>query len=114
MTTETAALPRDRRTNRRRPVKSGATVTARKGALGLGPNVVLAPVTLSDDGISLRVNRELTKGDELEITLIPPGRAKFIKLMGDVRWCRAGAHETYVIGVQFRRRLRYVEVGELA
>jgi hypothetical protein len=114
MTTETAAQPRDRRIIRRKPLKSGVTVTARKGMMGLGPNVVLGPVTLSDDGISLRVNRELTKGDELEITLTPAGRSKFIKLMGDVRWCRTGADETFVIGVQFRRRLKFVEVGELA
>ena len=36
MTTETAAQPRDRRIVRRKPLKSGVTFTARKGAMGLG------------------------------------------------------------------------------
>lgn len=114
MTTEQASRAANRRLVRRKPLKSGVAVVARKGAMGLGPNVVLGAVTLSDDGISLRVADELHRGDELEISLTPAGRGKALRLMGDVRWCRAGADETFVIGLQFRRRLKFVEVGELA
>ena len=60
---------RERRLLRRKPLKAGVTVTLRKGALGLGPNLTAGGVTLSDEGISLRVTAELAKSDEVEISL---------------------------------------------
>ena len=105
--------PRERRLLRRKPLKAGVTVTLRKGALGLGPNLTAGGVTLSDEGISLRVIAELAKADEDEISLTGVGRSKPMKLMADIRWCKAGDEETFVVGAKLRKRIAYVELAGL-
>jgi len=107
----TVAKAADHRIVRRRNLKKGVEITARKGAPGLGPNLATGGVELSDDGVQLCVKSELTKGDEVEVGLTGIGRSKPMNLMGTVRWCRPDQEEEgFLIGVQFRRRLAYAEI----
>ena len=106
-------IGRNKRVMKRRIVMRGVKVTARIGALGLGPNVAIAAIDLSEDGICLAVKSEMKKGDEIEIDLLPTGVSKPIRLHGDVRRCEVGADGVLTVGVCFRRRLPYAEVTKL-
>lgn len=104
----------DRRIVRRRPLKKGVTLTVRRGAMGLGPNLALSTVELSDDGIQVRVKVEFKKGDEIEIGLTAVGKSKPMLLMADVRWCRAvdENREEFLLGAKLRKRLLYADVSQ--
>ena len=93
-------------------LKKGVELTLRKGAMGLGPNLAVGGVEVSDDGIQLRVKAELKKGDEVEVGLTGIGRSKPMNMMADVRWCRPEEEgDAFLAGIMFRRRLSY---GDLA
>jgi hypothetical protein len=80
--------------------------------MGLGPNLSVSGVELSDDGIKAIVKNEMKKGDEIEIGLTGIGRGKPVVMIADVRWCRAQEEsETFVVGAKFRRRIAYAEMG---
>jgi len=111
----TAATTADDNASRRivrgRPLKHGVDLTVRKGTLGLGPNLAVGGVEISDDGIQLRLKAELKAGDEIEIGLTPVGRSKPMPYIADIRWCRPDEADltgrTFLVGAQFRRRLTY-------
>ena len=111
----TATSPADesRRIVRRRPLKHGVDVCVRKGTLGLGPNLAVAGIEISDDGLQIRVKTELKPGDEVEVCLTPVGRSKPTPFNANVRWCQPDASDpsgrTFVVGVQFRHRLTYAQ-----
>ena len=103
----------DRRIVRRRPLKKGVAITARKGTLGLGPNLAAGGEELSLDGIQLRVKCELKKGDEIHIGLTGIGRSKPVMLVAEVRWCREDEEtDVFLIGAKFRRRLVYNDLAQ--
>ena len=104
------------RITRRRQLKHGVDVTVRKGTLGLGPNLAIAGVEISDDGVQVRVNTELKPGEEVEIGLTGVGRSKPTLFIANVRWCQADEADpnrrSYLIGVQFRHRLSFSQFGQ--
>jgi hypothetical protein len=105
----------DRRIVRRRPLKRGVALTIRKGTTGLGPNISVGGVELSNDGIQVRVKSELKRGEEIEVGLTGIGRGKPIILVGEVRWCRPDNEDdkVFVIGARFRKRLTHADMGLL-
>ena len=36
-----------------------------------------------------------------------------MKLMADIRWCKAGEDETFVVGAKLRKRIAYAELAGL-
>ena len=102
----------DRRIVRRKALKKGVAITVRKGTMGLGPNLAAGGEELSLDGVQLRVKCEMKKGDEVEIGLTGIGKSKPMVFIADVRWCREDEEtESFYIGVKFRRRLAYADLG---
>jgi PilZ domain len=109
---QAVVAPANHRLVRRRTLKKGVALTLRQGAMGLGPNLAVGGVEVSDDGIQLRVKAELKKGDEVEIGLTGIGRSKPMNMMADVRWCRAEEEgDTFLVGIKFRRRLGYADLA---
>jgi hypothetical protein len=102
------------RISRRRPVTRRVGVILRKGALGLGPNLALNLIDVSEDGLGVRIKSALAAGDEVEVELSPPGVRKPYKRVGEVRWCRKADDETFLIGVRLQKRLTFTELNELA
>lgn len=111
---EKSTATEDRRIVRRRALKKGVALTVRKGTMGLGPNLAIGGVELSDDGIQVRVKSELKRGDEIEIGLTGIGRSKPMTLISEVRWCKEDldddSGEFFYVGAKFRRRLAYAEI----
>lgn len=109
---QTSTSNADRRIVRRRTLKKGVALTVRKGTMGLGPNLCIGGVELSDDGIQVMIKNELTKGAEIEVGLTGIGRSKPMVLIADVRWCRPVENaETFLVGIKLRRRLSHQEMG---
>ena len=106
----------DSKISRPRPMKHGVALTLRKGTLGLGPDLAVAGQEISEDGLRARIKSELKEGDEVEMCLTAVGRSKPMKLVGDVRWCQKDDTDrtgrTFAIGVQFRHRLAFSEIGQ--
>jgi hypothetical protein len=105
---------RNRRLSGRRPPKRSTKATGHKGALGLGPNVLLSVVDLSESGARLLVKVALEKGQEVEVNLQGQSHPRPIKVPAVVVWSTATAEGNCSVGVSFHRRLSYTELQELA
>jgi hypothetical protein len=100
---------RDRRLSRRLPAKDGAKVEVRTGALGLGPDLALGLVDVSEQGACVRVKSRLVRGAEVEVKLTGVGRGKAVAGPATVCWCRA-AEGCHLVGLKLSRRLAYREL----
>ena len=89
--TQPAPTVRNRRNERRCPPKRSVKVTCRKGALGLGPNLALSLLDVSETGVRLIVKEELKARQEVEITLLGIGQQRPLQVMGAVVWSRTGS-----------------------
>ena len=99
---------RDRRRTRRYAPKGGMQVTCRKGAPGLGANLALSVLDVSEGGTRLVLGEPLEPGQEVEVILQPAGYAKGFKASGRVVWCVEVAAGGHAAGVAFDQRLKYV------
>ncbi|MFO0968868.1 MAG: PilZ domain-containing protein [Gemmataceae bacterium] len=105
--------PQNRRGSRRRPGKGSIRVTCRKGTLGLGPNIAVRLVDISEGGVCLAVSLLLDKGQEVEVSLNPPGGGKEATRKGQVAWAVTKDGE-FLIGVRFDKMLNYAALGDLS
>jgi hypothetical protein len=101
-----------RRTRRRRP-QNHSRVTCHKGPFGLGPNVAVSILDVSEGGIRLVVKVPLERGQEVEVILEGMARRP-VKVVARVVWCVAAADSHYCIGAHFERSLGYPDLHALA
>lgn len=104
---------RNRRLIKRRAPKRSTKVTCRKGALGLGPNLALSLLDVSETGVRLVVKEDFKVRQEVEITLLGIGHQRPLQLMGEVTWCVATADGNHCVGVKFQRFLSYTDLQQL-
>src|SRR5262245_26842480 len=109
-TTQHTKRPRPRRS----PAKSSARATCRRGVLGLGPNLALAILDVSETGIRLQVREPFEAGEQCEIGLEGITHARPLVLPATVVWCLATADGNYCIGARLQRPLTYRELHTLA
>ncbi len=102
----------DRRRARRKTGKKSTSIACRKGSLGLGPNLAIKLVDLSEEGARLRVKEQIASGTEVEIALTGVGLSKPFVVMAVVVWCRMDQNE-FLMGVKFRGRVSYVDFMHL-
>ncbi len=106
-----AVLPeRDKRLSRRKPVKRGVVAQCRRGQMGLGADVAVGVVDISECGACLMVKVELKHGEDAEVILAGVGRGKPLKLACEVRSCVAQGEGTFRAGMRFRKRIPYAEL----
>ena len=99
---------------RRRAITRKIGIEYRKGAMGLGPNLAVGLLDVSEDGLGVRIKVAVEPGDEAEVVLTSPGTRKAYKLLCEVRWCRDAGDGTFLAGMRLRRRLAYAELSDLA
>ena len=104
----------NRRRSRRGGVRSQARIECRKGALGLGPNLALAGLDISETGIRLIVKALLASGQDVEIVLSGIGARKPLKRLGRVIWSLALEDGRSCAGVSFDKPLPYADVQSFA
>ena len=103
----------NRRTSSRRPPRGNVTIEVRKGSLGLGNNVAMLFLDLSEGGVRLIVTEELDRGAEVEVRITAYGMRKPLKALGAVRWVMPLDNGIFCIGIQFDKRLPYRDVTTL-
>lgn len=82
--------------------------------MGLGPDLALFLIDVSEDGIGVRLKCPLATLDEVEVELLAPGFRKPVKRQGNVRWCRGLEDGTFLAGINLHKRLAYAEVDQIA
>jgi hypothetical protein len=105
---------RNRRKARRQPARSCARVLCYGNALGLGRNLTVAVLDLSESGIRLRTRAPLEPAQEVQIELEGLGHARPLTLPSRVAWSVAAADGTWCVGLQFPRPLKYSDLINLA
>ncbi len=103
----------NRRTSLRRRTRASSKGICRKGTLGLGPNIALALVDVSETGACLRVKEALRVGQEVEVCLQATGNVREIRLTGRVVWVRPASEGSQSVGIHFDKPLSFSAVQDL-
>jgi hypothetical protein len=104
----------DRRTAQRRPPRLGTRVEVRRGQLGMGADLAVELVDVSEAGARIRLTAPIRVGDNVEVALWPPGLARSVRGPARVVWCRGDNQGGVEVGVRLRRRLTPQDLFELA
>jgi hypothetical protein len=97
----------NRRASRRLPPKGQVRVECRKGAYGLGKNIAVQVLDLSETGVRLIVNTPLAKNNDVEVTFGGASYMAPIKRVGRVVWTVPTEKELQAVGVNFSPPLDY-------
>jgi hypothetical protein len=103
----------NRRRSPRRLPKRTTRITCHKGSLGLGPNIALSMLNLSETGVCLLVKENLETGSEVEVRLINPIHRQPLRTLAEVIWCVETKDGAYCIGAHFRKPLLYRDLLEI-
>lgn len=93
-----------RRSPRRKPL-SFVKLKCRKGALGLGRNVALILLDISESGARLKVCEDLPLDYDVEVEFEAYSLKRKIRTFATVRWCLKLLDGNYCIGVAFQNPL---------
>ena len=104
---------RNKRHVRRLPAKGGTKVYLSGNPLGLGANLAVSVLDLSESGVRLVVKSELRQGQGVEVHL-EHLTSRPVKVTAEVVWCLPGADGRFVVGVRFERPLPYADLLALA
>jgi hypothetical protein len=111
--TPTTLSPANRRNSRRFGINGSAKIECRKGSLGLGPNLLVATLDISESGIRLVLKAHLPPKQEVEIQLQGGGLVKPLKCLAKVAWSLALEDGTFCTGIHFDRPVPYIDMQRL-
>jgi hypothetical protein len=103
----------DKRIGHRRLALNGAQLEFRRGSLGLGADLAVALIDVSDDGFCVHLKEPVAPGDEAEVAVGRPLGGKLIKRIARVAWCRPAWGKGFLVEVVLSRRLNLAQVKEL-
>ena len=99
----------NRRSSRRSPLRGTVRIECRKGAHGLGPDLVKFPLDISETGVRLVLKVALAEGQEVEV-LISGGHGKPLKRTGRIIWSVPTENNCHVVGLRFDGHLPFGEL----
>ncbi|MFO0876989.1 MAG: PilZ domain-containing protein [Gemmataceae bacterium] len=103
---------RNQRASRRTSPKNSTKARAFRNHLGLGPNIGIKLLDISENGLRVILKEDLPVGREFEIMLETP--CKSVKVHGQVVWTVPTADGKFVIGAKFTKSLAYADLHHLA
>lgn len=106
--------PRQQRLSLRRNPKRTSKVTCRRGLFGIGPNIAVRLLDISETGIRLMVNTQLEVRKEVEIGLLAPGCLRETMCKGEIVWSVPAQDGNHIIGIRLYKRLEYATVSDLS
>lgn len=98
----------------RRQPRRTSRVACRKGVLGLGPNLAVRLLDISESGARLIVKVSMGARQEVEIVLVPPGGAREVVRNGAVVWSVPTEDGAFCIGIHFDKRVDYSALCDLS
>ena len=104
----------ERRSGPRRKARHGTRAELRRGRMGMGPDLAIGVVDISQDGARVRLKAAVCPGEQVEVALWPPGGLRSVRGPAVVCWCRPAADGTAQAGVRFRQRLTANDLNKLA
>jgi hypothetical protein len=104
---------KNRRLTIRWPAKGPPEIAVFRGALGLGANIAVSVLDISESGIRMLVRIPLKAGEEIEVNLTPPGMGKPFRMMADVAWCLALPDGKHCVGASFQKYMNYGDLQRL-
>ncbi len=104
----------NRRISPRKKPRAIIRVECRKGALGLGANICVQMLDISETGIRLVVKAELRPKDEVEILITGTGLSGPVKRLADVCWIVPMENKNWCIGVRMQKLLPYRDLQIIA
>jgi hypothetical protein len=104
------ATPLNRRRARRYPLKSVIRVACRTRTAGVGANLVVAALGLSETGIHLVLREPVQKGNEVEVTLADASPMGPTRRKARIVWLKTIAENRSHAGLAFDRPL---SIGDL-
>ena len=109
-----AADVKNRRTWPRKTPRTSAKVECRRGTLGLGPNLGVAFLDISEAGVRLIVSASFEVGEEVEVVIRDYGQRSAIKRVGAVCWCLPLQDGRFCVGLKFEKWVPFSEIRQLA
>jgi hypothetical protein len=106
--------PPNRRTSSRRRPKATSKVLCVTGKFGMGPNMAVKLLDISDKGLRLVLKVALPPGHEVEIGLQAPGDRRPTAVPGEVVWCVPMSDGNHCLGVRFTKPLKYALLQALS
>jgi hypothetical protein len=103
----------NRRASRRRPSKGSTKISCCRGPMGMGANLAVSVLEVSETGACLVVKAAFANGEEMEVNLEGVVHRRPIRKMARVVWCVTDGPERWRVGVQFQGALGYAELSEL-
>ncbi len=113
MDPEPSKPDRNRRTARRRAPKRSVQFVCYANAMGLGPNLALSLLDVSETGARATVTVPLTPPVEIEVNLGGINSRRPFKVIAEVVWCVPEADGTFQVGLKFQRYLTYEDLQDL-
>ncbi|MCI0461930.1 MAG: PilZ domain-containing protein [Gemmataceae bacterium] len=104
----------NRRRSRRHSVNRIARVECRKGALGLGRDLVIQALDISQTGLRLVLKEALKVREQAEILLAGGGLPRALKRLATVAWVLPVGGGGYCAGLNFEKPLPYADLQRLA
>jgi hypothetical protein len=102
----------ERRAAQRRPARPGSRAEVRRGNLGMGPDLAVGLVDVSEGGAQVRLTCPLLPGEQIQIALWPPRGIRSVRMPATVCWCRTTGG-VVLAGVRLRERISPRDVAKL-
>jgi len=112
--TETPVTANNRRNSRRQAARGSTRIRAFRNALGLGPNIAVSVLDLSESGVRLLVKEDLPVGRELEVRIESSTFSGPKAVLARVIWCVATADGAFCVGARFDKPLPHRDLVALA
>lgn len=103
----------NRRTVKRKVARQSTSIEVRKGALGLGPNLAIRLLDISESGVRVIVKSALEIDDKIEVSLTTLG-VKAIKRIATVSWTAAVESGGFAVGCGFEKYLTFRDLTYFA
>jgi hypothetical protein len=103
----------NQRRSRRQSAKSSTKVRAYKNTLGLGKNIAVTVLDVSEAGVRLVLKEDLPIGHDFEVNL-ESVCYRPVKITAQVVWCMALADGNFVVGARFHKSITWTDLAALA
>ncbi len=104
----------NKRLSRRSAAKGTARVRVYRTALGLGPNIALSLLDLSETGLRVVLKEFIDPGREVEVNLESTATGRTLKTTATVMWIVPAADPTFIVGLRLLKAISHSDLMTLS